>query len=150
MEYNDITRLEGELLSVLKEELSFYQSLYILIDRQRDMIRFDKDEKLLDLFTEIERCHTRIRKSEELVTLLRQRNPRLFPLAASAPEVKKIVGSIIALVEKTITMVSDNETYLNERYGRLRAELDDLQRSAQILRYLKDPGQLPYFVDRQS
>ena len=56
MEYNAISNLEQELVRVLKEEYSFYQSLYILIDRQKDLLKFEKEEKLLDIYTEIERC----------------------------------------------------------------------------------------------
>ncbi len=150
MEYNDITRLENELLLSLKEEYSFYQSLYILIDRQRDLIKFDKDEKLLDLFTEIERCHLRIKKSEEKVTMLRQKNPRLFPLAASAPEVKKVVSGIESLITKNMTLVQENELYLRERYGRLREELDQLQNSSKILQYLRENRPQQLFVDSKS
>ena len=46
---NAITQLEQTLLRILKEEYSFYQSLYILLDKQRDVIQFDRDENLLDL-----------------------------------------------------------------------------------------------------
>ena len=38
---------QRQLVSILKEEYSFYQSLYILLDKQRDMIKYDKDDKLL-------------------------------------------------------------------------------------------------------
>jgi len=39
---NAITQLEQTLLRILKEEYSFYQSLYILLDKQRDIIQFDR------------------------------------------------------------------------------------------------------------
>ncbi|MDZ4722876.1 MAG: hypothetical protein SGI97_03075 [candidate division Zixibacteria bacterium] len=48
MTTNAITQLERDLLTLLKDEYSFYQSLYILLDKQRDLIRFDKDDHLLD------------------------------------------------------------------------------------------------------
>ena len=57
---NAITQLEKELTFILKEEYSFYQSLYILLDKQKDCIRYQKEDKLLDLYAEIERCHERI------------------------------------------------------------------------------------------
>lgn len=150
MQFNQITQLERELTSALKEEYSFYQSLYILIDRQRDMIKFEKDDKLLDLYTEIERCHQRLSKSEERIARLRESNPRLFPLAASAPEVRKLVTSISTLIQKNMTIVRENEEYLSARHGRVRAELDSLQNSSKIMKYLRASTGTPHFVDAQK
>ncbi|MBN4072380.1 hypothetical protein JYU03_00505 [bacterium AH-315-F03] len=150
MQYNQITQLEKELTTTLKEEYSFYQSLYILIDRQRDMIKFDKDDKLLDLYAEIERCHLRLAKSEERIGRLRESNPRLFPLAASAPDVRKLVTSISTLIQKNMTIVSENEEYLRARHGRVRAELDSLQNSTKIMKYLRVSSTSPRFVDAQK
>lgn len=147
MKFNQITQLERELIATLKDEYSFYQSLYILIDRQRDMIKFEKDDKLLDLFTEIERCHQRLQKSEEKIALLREKNPRLFPLAASAPEVRKLVTSISTLIQKNMSIVRDNEDYLRERHGRVRIELDSLRRSTEVMKYLREPSQPGRLVD---
>ncbi len=137
-------------MSSLKEEYSFYQSLYILVDRQRDMIRIEKDGKLLDLFAEIERCHQRLKKSEEKITHLRAKNPRLFPLAASAPGVRKLVTSITTLVRKNMKIVKDNEEYLRSRYGRVRSELDGLQNSSKIMAYLRDRSSSALFIDSKS
>ncbi|MFQ5607308.1 MAG: hypothetical protein ACE5GA_05130 [Candidatus Zixiibacteriota bacterium] len=150
MRINEITQLERELLVELKEEYSFYQSLYILIDRQRDIIKFEKDEKLLDLFTEIERCHVRLRQSEEKITHLREKNPKLFPLAATAPDVRKVVASISTLIRKNMNIVAENEDYLRQRHERVRTELDSLKNSSQIMRYLRENAQAPHFVDSQS
>ena len=44
MKANTLTGIEQELLAILKKEYSFYQSLYILLDKQRDIIKYDKDE----------------------------------------------------------------------------------------------------------
>lgn len=150
MEFNEITKLEQELLTTLREEYSFYQSLYILIDRQRDFIKFEKDDKLLDLFTEIERCHQRLRQSEVKLTALREMNPRMFPLAASAPGVRKIVTSITTLVRKNINVVKENEEYLRARHGRVRSELDSLRNSSKIMKYLRESSPGPHFVDSKS
>jgi hypothetical protein len=127
MEYNAISSLERELVQVLKEEYSFYQSLYILIDKQKDLLKFEKEEKLLDLFTEIKRYHQRIQESEEKIEKLRKDNPKLFNLAATAPEVKKIAQSIITLVKKDIDLVRQNEDYVSHRCERIREELQKLR-----------------------
>lgn len=150
MEYNSITQLEKELARALKEEYSFYQSLYILIDKQRDLLKFEKEEKLLDIYTEIERCHQRIRESEEKISMLRQSNPKLFNLAATAPEVKKIAQSIITLIRKDMELVKKNEEYASTRYGRIKDELKKLQRSNKILKYIRDIEDSPQFVDKKN
>jgi len=150
MEYNAISNLEQELLRVLKEEYSFYQSLYILIDKQRDLLKFDKEEKLLDIYTEIERCHKRIVESENKVSGLRRNNPKLFNLAASAPEVKKVAQCIVTLVRKNLELVRDNEEYTAGRLARLQEELNGLQRSNKIVKYIKDLDVSPQFVDKKN
>ena len=149
MDYNSISQLEQVLLQVLKEEYSFYQSLYILIDKQRDLLKFEKEEKLLDVYTEIERCHNRILESEQKIAMLRSGNPKLFNLAASAPEVKKIAQSIITLIKKDMDLVQQNEEYAAGRYERIRQELKSLQRSNKLVRYLKDLDDTPQFVDKK-
>ncbi|HKK21829.1 MAG TPA: hypothetical protein VJ983_10185 [candidate division Zixibacteria bacterium] len=150
MNQNAITQLERELVTILKEEYTFYQSLYVLLDKQKDLIRFNKDEKLLDLFAEIERCHMRIKKSEEKITSLRERNPKLFKLAAISPDIRKVLNGIITLVKKSISVVSDNEEYLTTRYERLKEELGELKNSEKILQYVQSEKPSPQFVDGNS
>lgn len=150
MEYNAISNLEQELLRVLKEEYSFYQSLYILIDKQRDLLKFDKEEKLLDIYTEIERCNKRIIESESKISALRSDNAKLFNLAASAPEVKKVAQCIITLIKKNIDLVRENEDYASTRYARLKEELQGLQHSSKIVKYIKDVEVTPQFVDKKN
>jgi len=150
MEFNLITKLERELIFILKEEYSFYQSLYILIDKQKDMVKYERDDKLLDLYTEIERCHRRIQKSESKVADLKEKNPKLFPVASSAPEVRKLVNSILTLVKKNIGLVKENESYLQNRHDRIRAELKELQNSNKILKYIRENDPAPYFVDGKN
>lgn len=150
MEYNNISELERELVRVLKEEYSFYQSLYILIDKQRDLLKFEKEEKLLEIFTEIERCHQRIRESEDNISMMREKNPKLFNLAATAPEVKKIARSIVTLIRKDIELVKKNEEYASSRYERIQEELMQLQQSNKIVKYIRDLEDAPQFVDKKN
>ena len=150
MEYNAINDLEQELLKVLKEEYSFYQSLYILIDKQKDLLRFDKEEKLLDIYTEIERCHKRIVESENKIAALKRDNAKLFNLAASAPEIKKVAQCIVTLVRKNLDLVRQNEDYAQQRYARLKEELKDLQQSSNLVKYIKDLDVEPQFVDKKN
>jgi hypothetical protein len=150
MEYNAIHLLEKELVKTLKEEYSFYQSLYILIDKQRDLLKFDREDKLLDIYTEIERVHRRIVESEEKITAMRSDNPKLFALAVSAPEVRKLAQCILTLIKKNINLVKDNEAYATDRYERVRQELRELQRSSKIVKYFKDGEMEPQFLDKKN
>lgn len=150
IDYNAISRLERELVFVLKEEYSFYQSFYITMDKQRDSIKFNRDEHLLDLFAEIERCHRRIKKSEDKVGLLKAKHPQMFRVAAAKPEVKKLVNSIATMVKKNMTLVSESEEYLRGRYERIRTELGELKNSHKILQYMSDGEQSPQFVDGKN
>ncbi len=147
MEYNEISQLERELIFVLKEEYSFYQSLYITLDKQRDSIKFNRDNRLLDLFAEITRCHQRIKKSEEKIAGLKAKHPQIFTVAAVRPEIKKLVNSIATMVKKNATLVGESEEYLRGRYERIKEELGELRNSNQILRYMSDPDPSPQFVD---
>lgn len=148
MTENALTRLERELIGVLKQEYSFYQSLYILLDKQRDLLKYDKDESLLDLYAEIERCKKRISASEEKIEGIKNRDPRMFKVAAISPEVKRLVTSIITLVKKNVSLVESNEEYLKGRHQRIRQELAELKNSRKILQYMRDIEPIsPQFVD---
>ena len=150
MEQNAISQLEKELVHILKEEYSFYQSLYVMLDKQKDLIRYDSDEKLLDLFAEIERCHLRINKSEEKISAIKNRNPKLFRLASISPNVRKLVNSIVTLVKKSMQVVSENEEYMNSKYDRIKSELGELKNSEKILRYMQADPPTPQFINGDS
>jgi len=82
--------------------------------------------------------------------MLRQSNPKLFHLAATAPEVKKIAQSIITLIRKDMELVKKNEEYASSRYGRIKDELKKLQQSNKILKYIRDLEDSPQFVDKKN
>ncbi|HVP07713.1 MAG TPA: hypothetical protein VMS71_07720 [Candidatus Acidoferrum sp.] len=140
-------QMEQDLVRILNEEYSFYQSLYILLDRQRDLIKYDRDEHLLDLFAEIERCHLRIKESERKVAEIKERAPSVFQTATLTPEVKKLVNCITTLIKKNMTLVSENEGYVKDRHERIRKELEELRNSDKILQYLRQADASPQFVD---
>ena len=96
---------------------------------------------------EIERCQRRIRESEQKVTGIREKNPRLFKIAAVYPEVRKTVNSIITLVKKNLTLIEDNKEYVSKRHERIKSELDELKNSRKILQYIADVDSSPQFVD---
>jgi chromosome segregation ATPase len=120
------------------------------LDRQRDLIKFDRDDSLVSSFTEIQRCYDRIRQSEEKIVALRERQPQAFKMAAALPEVKKIVNSIATLIKKNMTLVKETQEYLTGRYERIKNELGELQNSEKILQYLGRPDPSPQFIDGKS
>lgn len=150
MEQNAINRLEKELVVVLKEEYSFYQSLYVMLDKQKDLMRFNKDENLLDIFAEIERCYKRIKKSEDKIKAIKEREPKIFRLASISPNVRKIVNSIVTLVKKSINVVSENEQYMNMKYNRIKDELGELKNSEKIMQYMQQEDSTPHFINGDS
>lgn len=147
MNDRNMRQTEQDLLRLLNEEYSFYQSLYILLDRQRDLIKYDKDEHLLDLFAEIERCHLRIKESERKVAEIKDSAPAAFRTATLNPEVRKMVNCITTLVKKNIALIAENEGYVNDRHERIRKELEELRNSDKIMQYLRQSDPSPQFVD---
>ncbi len=139
--------LERELISVLREEYSFYQSLYILLDKQRDLLKYEKDDHLLDVYAEIERCQLRIQESENRVAQIRQRHPQQFDLAAMNPEIKKLVNSIVTLVKKNIDIISENDGVVRDRHAKLQLELNELRGSSKVLQYLAVEHRTAQFID---
>ncbi len=147
MKTKTLTGIEQELLSILKKEYSFYQSLYILLDKQSDIIKYDKDENLLDLYAEIERCQRRIKLSDDKVQAIRQRNQQQFQAASVHPEIKKTTNCIITLVKKNIKLVADNEQYAKDRHARIKDELEELKNSHKIMQYLGDSKPPTYLIN---
>jgi hypothetical protein len=71
----------------------------------------------------------------------------LFKQASNLPEIKKIVNSIVTLIKKNMSVVAENESYLTDRYERIRSELDSLKNSQKILQYFREGDPSPQFVD---
>lgn len=137
MEYSQVVELEEKLLELLRQEYSFYQSLYLLIDKQRDHLRFERDQKLLDLYDEIEQAEKRILDSEEKIGQLRNSNRKIFNLAATSPEIKKLVSSIATLIKKNLAIIRENEDFASNKRNRILEELEQVKRMYKVLAYKK-------------
>lgn len=135
MEYSQVVELEEKLLELLRKEYSFYQSLYLLIDKQKDLLKFERDQKLIDLFDEIEKAEKRILESEEKISQLRNANRKIFNLAATSPEVKKLVNSIATLIKKNLAIIKENEDFAVNKRNRIREELEQVKRMYNVLAY---------------
>ncbi len=147
MNFTDINKLERELTFSLKEEYSFYQSLYVMLDKQRDALKYNKDNRLVELFAEIERCHKRIQKSEVKISEMKNKNPDLFNMVIVLPDVKKIINSMATLLKKNIKLVAECEEYMTGKYEKIKREIDKLKNSEKILQYITEAPASPQFVD---
>jgi Na+/phosphate symporter len=137
MEYSQVVELEEKLLEILRQEYSFYQSLYLLFDKQRDNLRFERDQKLIDLYDEIEKAEKRIADSEEKIAKLRNANRKIFNLAATSPEVKKLVTSIATLLKKNLALIKENEEFAKNKRHRIEEELEQVKRMYNAMAYKK-------------
>ncbi|MFH2055602.1 MAG: hypothetical protein ABIJ61_06575 [bacterium] len=150
MDYSEVTKLEQQLISSLKEEYSFFQSLFILVDKQRDQIKYDRDQRVVDLHNEMERLYRRIAESEATIGGLRDGNRKLFALAASAPEVRRLANSIGTLVSKSLKLVAENRRIADDKHQAIREKLAELQRSTNIADYLRKPASEPCYLDKRN
>lgn len=141
---------DKQIQSLLQEEYSFYQTLYILLDKQRDFIKYEKDDHLLDLYAEIERCQKRIKDSEDKITALRQHDPTRFSSILENVDIKKLVNSIATLLKKNIEIINDNDEIVRARHARIKHELDDLRQSAKIMQYLGAAEPTAQFLDGKT
>jgi hypothetical protein len=137
MEYSQVVELEERLLELLRQEYSFYQSFYLLLDKQKDHLRFERDQKLVDLYEEIEKAERRISESEDKVAKLRAENRKIFNLAAASPEVKKLVTSIATLIKKNLTLIKENEDFAKNKRRRIEEELEQVKKMYNLMAYKK-------------
>jgi len=147
MDKNDVSLLGKHITGILKEEYSFYQSLYILLDRQKDMLKYSNENKLLEIFSDIERCYLRIKKSQDKIDSIKEKNPQMFKLAVLSPTVRKIFNSISTLIKKCQNIVIENEEYVKNRYERIQNEMDLLKNSEKILKYIQSDNLSTELVD---
>jgi hypothetical protein len=150
MEYSDVTRLEQKLVGTLKEEYSFYQSLFILLDKQRDHIKYDRERRFVDLYSEVERLYGRIQESETSIATLRQDNRKLFSIAASTPEVRRLANSIATLVSKSLKLIRESRETVDQKHRLLTEKLAELQNSSKITGYLRTEKSQPIYLDRKN
>lgn len=147
MDQNEVFLLEKHITGILKEEYSFYQSLYVLLDRQKDMLKYSNENKLLEIFSEIERCYLRIKKSQDKINSIKEQNPKMFRLAILTPTVRKIFNGISTLLKKCQNIVNENEEYVKQRYERIQNEIGLLKNSEKLLKYVQSNDLSTELVD---
>ncbi len=136
MEYRSAGALEKEITSILKDELSFYQSMFILIDNQKESLRLGDGSELGKVFADIAGFNRRITDSEKKLGLLMEKDRESFSLAASNLEIRRLVVSIAAIVQKNVALMKENEEFVSNRQAALQAALDELSKSQKMLEAL--------------
>jgi len=136
------------LAALLREELGFYRSLYVLLDRQRDWLKYERDSRILDIFDDIEKLKSRIQESQVKIQDVRRNNEQLFGQALETPEVGRLVENIISLINKCVELVGENESLASAKRDRLKIELAELANGEQFYGALKKEAP-PRFVDQK-
>jgi hypothetical protein len=136
MDFRPTASLEKEIISLLKDELSFYQSMFILADKQKDCIKLGRDTELAQVYADISRFSQRIAQSEKRLSDIMQKDQKSFVLASSHLEVRRLVISIAAIVEKNISLLKDNLSAAESREAFIQSELEELVKSRRLLEEL--------------
>jgi len=136
MDFRPTASLEKEIISLLKDELSFYQSMFILADKQKDCLKLGNDSELAQVYADISRFSGRIAESERRLADIMQQDQKSFVLASSHLEVRRLVTSIAAIVEKNISLLKDNLSAATSREAFIQSELEELFKSRQLLEKL--------------
>ena len=136
MDFRPTASLEKEIIALLKDELSFYQSMFILADKQKDCLKLGRDTELAQVYADISRFSQRIAQSERRLADIMQKDQKSFVLASSHLEVRRLVTSIAAIVEKNIGLLKDNLTAAESREAFIQSELEELNKSRQLLEQL--------------
>lgn len=138
MDYRPAASIEKEIISILKDELSFYQSMFILADKQKDSLRADHDGELAQIFADIARFNRRIAESERRLKELLEKDRQNFALAASNLEVRRLITSITAILEKNLSLMKENEEFAVSRQEVIRAEVNELSKSGEMMELLSN------------
>ncbi|MCI0331067.1 MAG: flagellar export chaperone FlgN [candidate division Zixibacteria bacterium] len=134
MDFRPTASLEKEIISLLKDELSFYQSMFILADKQKDCIKLGRETELAQVYADITRFSRRIAESEARLSNIMEKDRKSFVLASSHLEVRRLVDSLSAIVEKNISLLNENRSAASSREAFIQSELQELTKSRQLLK----------------
>lgn len=139
MDFRPTASLEKEMIALLKDELSFYQSMFILADKQKDCIKLGRDSELAQVYADITRFGQRIAESEKRLADIMQKDRKNFVMASSNLEVRRLLDSIAAIVEKNISLLKENMSAAAGRQAFIQAELEELTKSRDLLQLFGAP-----------
>lgn len=150
MDFRSSGTLEKEIISILKDELSFYQSMFILADKQKDCLKLDQDGELTKVFADIARFNRRISESEKKLRNLMEKDRQGFSLTLSNLEVRRLVDSIAAILQKNVALMKENEEFVANRQAAIQTELAELSKSRQMMDTLAAVKRASPLVNREK
>ena len=126
MDYDATNELHRELVYRLKRELTFYRSLFILIDRQREAAERGDEAELALRYGELRTLLKGLSESQFAIQVLREKEPTLFEQAAQLPPIPELVQQASEILTSSLEAVKDSTRSARHHYQRLQAELAKL------------------------
>jgi hypothetical protein len=145
MDYDACREFQRELVYRLKRELTFYRSLYVLIQRQRDAALRGSEADLAQSYGELETIMAGLRESQFAIAALKDKEPDLFVKASRMEPVPELVSQAHEILEASKTALEEGHQAARQHYRKLQAELGRLGREDEALRAYQassGPGQL--------
>jgi hypothetical protein len=145
MDYDASRELHRELVYRLKRELTFYRSLFVLIQRQRDAAVRGAEAELALSYGELDTILAGLRESQFAISALKEKEPELFGRATRMEPVPELVAQAHEVLEATRRTLQEGQRAARSHYRRLQAELGRLEREHEALKAYHaspEPGRL--------
>jgi hypothetical protein len=145
MDYDACREMQRELVYRLKRELTFYRSLYVLIQRQRDAALSGSEAELARSYGELDTILAGLRESQFAISALKDKEPELFAKATRVDPVPELVAQAHDVLEAAKTALAEGRKAARAHYRKLQAELARLGREDQAIKAYQsnpEPGRL--------
>jgi hypothetical protein len=142
-------RDQRHLTHLLEDELGFYRTLFVLMDRQRDWFQSDAEHCLIEGFAALREVRGRIEASEGLIARARQRQEQAFDAWARSPEILDLQERIAELVGQCHEVAADCERMARNRLAAYRTELAQMEQGRRLLKSFATACENPRFVDER-
>lgn len=141
MDYDACREFQRELVYRLKRELTFYRSLYVLIQRQRDAALRGAEADLALSYGELDTIMGGLKESQFAISVLKDKEPELFGRATRMEPVPELVAQAHEILEAAKTALEEGSRAARQHYRKLQAELGRLGREHEALKaYQAEPG----------
>ena len=145
MDYDACREFQKELVYRLKRELTFYRSLYVLIQRQRDAAMRGAEADLALSYGELDTIMAGLKESQFAISVLKDKEPALFGRATRLEPVPELVAQAHEILEASKAALEEGSKAARQHYRKLQAELGRLGREHETLKAYQSapgPGQL--------
>lgn len=126
MDYDATRELHRELVYRLSRELTFYRSLFLLIDRQREAAERGDETELALRYGELRTLLKGLAESQFAIKALREKEPKLFGKAVQLQPIPEIVQQASEILAASLAAVKESKRSARQHYRKLHAELAKL------------------------